>query len=491
MKRALLITGITAAILALSLVAFRMLDRAAGTLANRIITRASNTIATQRASSPSLSPATNTRMERVLAEEDRTLFRLYEYDTARDLVITAAPLLEAAIEKSIESQIAIEVARRIRENTKAPVAPQKTNERTTATELSFLFTGDIMTGTDYPSPEFLPPAWLREHVIPSSIANIIRRADLAIGNLEGVIANRTTVSAKGGYSNAYSFRMPPHTAEYLAGAGFDVMTVANNHAMDFGYEGFCQTTNNLARAGLTVAGVKNEAARVTVKGVRVIIVGFATASRYYNTVKAYNESMNIIRTYAKEADILIVTFHAGAEGNDNYRVRKRSEYFFGEDRGNVYYFARRAVRAGADIVIGHGPHVLRGMELYRGKLIAYSLGNFVGYRMFSVHGRKGVSAFLSLTVDAEGNAKRGVVYPIRLAEETIRRGIPHLTTSSYTLRMLERINERDFPLSGISFIRQKGYEEKSAYAKGVFTITRETYADAEHTNEYPPPRPPR
>src|SRR4029079_4437742 len=86
------------------------------------------------------------------------------------------------------------------------------------------------------------------------------------------------------------------------------------------------------------------------------------------------------------ADLVVVTMHAGAEGSDHQHVRPGNECFLGENRGNSVAFAHSVVRAGADLVVGTGPHVLRGMEWYRGRLIAYSLGNFAGYDVFSLGG---------------------------------------------------------------------------------------------------------
>ena len=99
-------------------------------------------------------------------------------------------------------------------------------------------------------------------------------------------------------------------------------------------------------------------------------------------------------------------FHAGAEGADKTRVPGGREHAFGEDRGDSRHFARAAIDAGADLVVGSGPHVVRGLELYRGRLIAYSLGNLTGYRNFSTAGTSGLSGLLRVTLDADGTAPR-------------------------------------------------------------------------------------
>ena len=90
-------------------------------------------------------------------------------------------------------------------------------------------------------------------------------------------------------------------------------------------------------------------------------------------------------------DIVIVSFHGGAEGNGAEMLPFAREIFAGEDRGNVVEFAHAMVDAGADLVLGHGPHVVRPMELYRDRLIAYSLGNFATYYGISVEGIRGIA----------------------------------------------------------------------------------------------------
>jgi len=103
-----------------------------------------------------------------------------------------------------------------------------------------------------------------------------------------------------------------------------------------------------------------------------------------------------MKTARQQADLVIVSMQAGAEGSDALIVRDQPERYLGEERGNTFRFARRAVELGADLVIGHGPHVLRGMECYRGKLIAYSLGNFAGYGAFSIKQAAAISAVLEV-----------------------------------------------------------------------------------------------
>ena len=107
--------------------------------------------------------------------------------------------------------------------------------------------------------------------------------------------------------------------------------------------------------------------------------------------------------------------HAGAEGSDAEHVPGSDERYLGESRGNSQAFAHAMIRAGADLVFGSGPHVLRGIEWYRNRLIAYSLGNLAGTHTLSTTGPLGSSALLRATLDARGNFLDASVVPLRLA----------------------------------------------------------------------------
>jgi hypothetical protein len=114
---------------------------------------------------------------------------------------------------------------------------------------------------------------------------------------------------------------------------------------------------------------------------------------------------------AAKHDIVIVSFHGGAEGNGAEVLPFAREIFAGEDRGNVVEFAHAMIDAGADIVLGHGPHVVRPLEIYKDRLIAYSLGNFATYYGISVEGIRGIAPILLATFDDEGRFVSGKIEP--------------------------------------------------------------------------------
>ena len=162
--------------------------------------------------------------------------------------------------------------------------------------------------------------------------------------------------------------------------------------MDFGIAGRESTKSTLDKLGIAHAGAPGTIAEKTVKGVKVGMIAFATAWHSHD-LRKIADAVRVVSAAAKRYPVLIVSFHGGAEGRNAQRVPRRTEYFLRENRGNLRKFARAVIDAGADIVIGHGPHVVRGMEVYKDRLIAYSLGNFATYG-FILAGAYGYSYIL-------------------------------------------------------------------------------------------------
>ncbi len=244
--------------------------------------------------------------------------------------------------------------------------------------------------------------------------------DVVLGNLEGTLSSGG--SSKCGPTpgpNCFAFRMPPSYRKWLKDAGFTVMSVANNHADDFGAIGRRQTRENLVRAGIRGTGWPGSIASLPVAGGTVAVLGFAP-NDVSNDMLDIPGARKLVAKAAAKAPVVIVTVHAGAEGADADHVRPGSETFLGENRGDSLRFAHAVVDAGADIVIMHGPHVMRGIEFYKGRPIAYSLGNFMGYAVFSLAGNKKQSAVLDVELGPDGAFVSGRVRPVTL----IGRGVP-------------------------------------------------------------------
>lgn len=257
----------------------------------------------------------------------------------------------------------------------------------------------------------------------------------AAGREQGSAPARTAGAAKG----CYAFRVPPGYARWIAGAGFTVMNVANNHARDYGNGGLSDTVAALRRYGVDHTGPAGRITRTSVGGVRVAMLGFSPYS-WTNSVLDVPAAARLVRRAAASADVVVVQMHVGAEGADRAHVRKGPESFLGEQRGDPIRFAHAVVDAGADLVVGHSPHVLRGMEFYRGRLIAYSLGNFAGYRTLSTVGPLGVGGVLRVTLRKDGTWAEGALVGTRLVDG----GLPGRDPQRQALTLVRRLSAADF-----------------------------------------------
>ncbi|TXJ33429.1 CapA family protein [Brachyspira aalborgi] len=312
-------------------------------------------------------------------------------------------------------------------------------------EIILSFVGDVMMGSDYPDKSYLPSNEGKD--IFKSVENYFKNSDINFANLEGAIANTNTQSSKRS-KNSYSFRMPPYMANRIAEAGFNIVAVANNHSRDFGDKGYKQTQEYLKNAGIKIVGnILNTATIIEIKNKKIGFLAFYYFSYANNSIQDITSAKALVEKTKKECDFLVVSFHGGAEGRNMFRVPKETEIFYGENRGDVYKFARAVSDAGADLIIGHGPHVLRAMEIYNNSFIAYSLGNFVGYKQFSLAGNNGISVILQITLNNNLKINSAKVIPIKL----INGGIPSVDSSNEAIKKLNNYADLDFPNSGIKF----------------------------------------
>jgi hypothetical protein len=301
--------------------------------------------------------------------------------------------------------------------------------------------GDIMMGTNYPSSYSLPPD--DGKYLFDNVKEYLEYSDVTIGNLEGTLLDKggTPKVCRDSSDNCVSFRMPEHYAGYLKNAGFDIMSVANNHSGDMGDIGRKSTMNTLDEYKIKYAGYTSCPAAMYIKdGIKFGFTAFApnTGTQDLLNIKAAEKTVNELRS---KCDILIVYFHGGAEGSGASRVPRKTEYFLGEERGDVYEFAHAMIDAGADIVFGSGPHVPRGIELYNDKIIAYSLGNFCTYGKFGLSGALGYAPILKVYIDKNGNFLQGRIFPAF----QIMRGIPVIDENYKVVDFIRSLNEKDFP----------------------------------------------
>jgi poly-gamma-glutamate capsule biosynthesis protein CapA/YwtB (metallophosphatase superfamily) len=314
-----------------------------------------------------------------------------------------------------------------------------------ADSITIAAVGDVMLGSPFPNDSRMPPNDGAD--ILKSVTPILSAADIAFGNMEGPITDGG-VSEKCGTPKpgqpirCFAFRMPTRFAKNLKAAGFDVMSVANNHASDFGDAGRASTRKTLDELGIKHAGsdrVQYSTTYLDVKGLKVAFVGFA----HNNIVPNVNDldfARRLVQEADKKADIVVVSFHGGAEGTGAQNVPKQTELFLGEKRGNLPLFAHTVIDAGADLVLGHGPHVLRGMEIYKDRLIDYSLGNFATYGWFSLKAETALTVILEARLDRTGKFLGGKLNSAR--QEGL--GIPVLDNSGAAVRKIRALSQADF-----------------------------------------------
>lgn len=307
--------------------------------------------------------------------------------------------------------------------------------------------GDVMLGTTFPdaSGGDLPPNDGAD--ILHEVAPILKNGDVTFGNLEGPLVDGG-VSAKchgKREGTCYAFRVPTRYGKYLKDAGFSVMGVANNHAMDFGQEGRDSSRQVLDSVGIAHSGEVGDIAHLTVKGKKVAVIAFATYPNAYNLLNL-DDAVQVIKDARAESDLVIVSFHGGAEGATHQHVPAGDETFLGEDRGDLRKFTHAAIEAGAQVVVGSGPHVVRGMEIYQGKLIAYSLGNFATYGPFNLSGENGISLILEAHLGVDGNFHGGRVYPVKQEKP----GGPKLDPDMKIVPLLRELSTSDFGENSIS-----------------------------------------
>lgn len=328
---------------------------------------------------------------------------------------------------------------------KSDANTEKPNTETPKTKnlepITIAAAGDVMLGSTFPNTSRMPPNDGANSL--DAVAPHFQAADIAFANLEGPMIDQGVSTKCGGSGNCYAFRVPTRYGKYLQNAGLDIMSIANNHANDFGEAGRSSTRKVLDELGIKHAGGDRQQFATTfleAKGKKIAFVGFA----HNNVAPNVNEldfARQLVTDAASKSDIVVVSFHGGAEGSGNTRVPQRTEIFFGEARGNLPLFAKTVIDAGADLVLGHGPHVLRGMEIYKDRLIAYSLGNFATYGWFQLAGATAETMVLDAKMDADGKFIGGKIHPFVLRN----RGILTKDASNSAISTMRRLSQLDFP----------------------------------------------
>ncbi|WP_293139891.1 CapA family protein [Okeania sp. SIO3I5] len=321
-----------------------------------------------------------------------------------------------------------EVSEFLLSSIKSPINPD--------TRITIKAVGDIIPGTNYPKNKLHP----RKQELFASVKPLLQDADIVFGNFESTLTSYPRSRKRMGSGRVFAFRTPPDYKHLLKDAGFNVLSVANNHSFDFFKQGFEETIANIESLGMQAVGKKGEIVYRKVKGVNIAFIAFSNYS-YHNSMLDLDSAKKLVQEADEKADIVVISVHAGAEGSGALRVKNKTEYFFGENRGNKVLFAHKLIDEGADLILGHGPHVPRAMEVYRGKLIAYSLGNFMGYRTLSSKGKLGYSLVLELDVNPRGDFVSGKIWPVHLNSK----GVPYPDNFGRSIKLIRELTKKDFP----------------------------------------------
>jgi len=314
--------------------------------------------------------------------------------------------------------------------------------------------GDIMMGSNYGSG-MLPPN--DGAGLMADVQSLLNNADVTMGNLEGVLLN------EGGIAKTchdpkvcYVFRTPVKYVQNLTKSGFDVMSIANNHAGDFGDLGRKSSMSTLTDAGIEFAGQLQKPYTIFEKdGIKYGFIAFAPNSNCVPLNEIFN-AKKMVANLDSLADIVIVSFHGGAEGPQYQHVTRQTEMFHGENRGNVYQFAHQLIDAGADIVLGHGPHHTRGVEVYKNRFIAYSMGNFCTYGM-NITGVNGLAPIVKVYTSPTGEFFQA---HITSTDQSLRQKVK-IDSAKRVLQRIQQLSKEDFPESLVT-IDNDGWVRKSA-----------------------------
>lgn len=279
-----------------------------------------------------------------------------------------------------------------------------------------------------------------------SLKSLLQEPDIMVGNLEGTVTSEIFSKCKTDSKNCFAFKGDSLFVDYLSNSGFDVLNMANNHAFDFGREGFLDTQKFLHDKNISSIGAPNQIAIIEKNGIKIAFVGFAPNSR----VNSFLDKENIIKNISNaksQSDIVIAVIHAGGEGSMYSHVKPGDEIYLNENRGNTVELAHLIIDSGASAVLGSGPHLLRGIENYKGKIIAYSMGNFFGAGKLSTAGELKFSGILNIELSKNGEILNTKITPIILDGA----GFPYLDKGLRSIDIINNLSKEDFGEEAFTF----------------------------------------
>lgn len=257
-----------------------------------------------------------------------------------------------------------------------------------------------------------------------NVKSVFDADDLTIVNFEGTLTDSTARNGE-----TFAFKAPAEYAEILTDGGVEGVNVANNHSHDYGDQGFADTKENLKKAGITTFGY-NETALMEVKGVKIGLVGIYELHDHLE--REHQVRVNIQKVRAEGADLVFVVFHWGNEKDT-------------VPDANQVTLAKLAIDNGADLVVGHHAHVLQGVTTYKGKTIAYGLGNFCFGGNSAPSDMDTMIFQQTFTLDTDGSvtSEEPNLIPCRISSDySINNYQPTPATGDEADRILQKIRER-------------------------------------------------
>jgi hypothetical protein len=336
-----------------------------------------------------------------------------------------------------------------------------------------------------------PTHELPKDFIFANVAQELQDADITFGNHEGTLCDQEVLGRKcpakiPAGQLCYAFRTPTSYISQFTDAGFDVLNIANNHIFD--YYGPCadETKKTIENAKIGTIGLLDKSRKsvggesldslmdisytMNFHGKRIAFIGFHY-SQVFDRVVSLNESQlvaKLIRTLKSQNDLVIAYSHGGAEGPDKVRTPMMTEMHKGENRGDVRTFSHLAIDSGADLVIGSGPHVLRGMEVYKNHLIIYSLGNFATYTHFAFETPMDLGAIVEAGINSNGEFVEGkIVSTYQFWKKDALGNRDHvildLDLKARGLNEIRRLSDLDFPLTQPNFTNDGHFYNKNMF----------------------------
>jgi hypothetical protein len=297
---------------------------------------------------------------------------------------------------------------------------------------------------------------------------LLSKADLVLGNLEGPITDANTPRKPYVPGRSYSFHYPIETAQVLKKANFHILSIANNHAQDYGPTGFADTQRHLTAAGIEHTGLKGSYIIRPVKGIKIGVIALAHYPMY-NNVLEIDATAKLVAEVRAKSDLVILFYQLGGEGDAYAMITNEDEVFLGEQRGNARKFAAAMIKAGAGALIAHGPHLVRAAECINGVPVLHSIGNFVGAGGLSAQNLANVSTFPEMMFDASGKFKSVRIVPVTFTPERL----PKIDPTGRSIHLVNWLNtQATKTIADFRALNFSGYKDQADVFEKWFRSTR-------------------